>query len=205
MQAAVKWNLMVLAALCAAPAAAEPAETEHDTVVRNALIYDGSGQPPVSGDVAIDGDRITYVGPHAPGKGRSEVDAHGRAVAPGFINMLAHPEESLLIDGRALSDLKQGVTLEVMGEDSMGPLTPAMKKDLTSHQGDIHYDVNWTTLGSISRNCSSEALRPMLLRLSAPARYALTCWARTMFSRPRRSCSRCVHWSARRWSRARSV
>jgi len=160
MQATVKWNLVVLAALCAASAAAEPAKTQHDTVVRNGLIYDGSGQPPVRGDIAIDGDRITYVGPHAPGKGRSEVDAHGKAVAPGFINMLAHPEESLLIDGRALSDLKQGVTLEVMGEDSMGPLTPAMKKDLTSHQGDIHYDVNWTTLGEYLEKLQQRGIAP---------------------------------------------
>jgi N-acyl-D-amino-acid deacylase len=160
MQATVKWNLVLLAALCAATAAAEPAKTQHDTVVRNGLIYDGSGQPPVTGDIAIDGDRITYVGPHAPGKGRSEVDAHGKAVAPGFINMLAHPEESLLIDGRALSDLKQGVTLEVMGEDSMGPLTPAMKKDLTSHQGDIHYDVNWTTLGEYLEKLQQRGIAP---------------------------------------------
>ena len=160
MQATVRWNLVVLAALCAASAAAEPAKTQHDTVVRNGLIYDGSGQPPVTGDLAIDGDRITYVGPHAPGKGRSEVDAHGKAVAPGFINMLAHPEESLLVDGRALSDLKQGVTLEVMGEDSMGPLTPAMKKDMTSHQGDIHYDVNWTTLGEYLEKLQQRGIAP---------------------------------------------
>ena len=70
------------------------------------------------------GDRIAYVGPHAPGSARERLDAHGKAVAPGFVNMLAHPEESLLADGRALSDLRQGVTLEVLGEDSMGPLTP---------------------------------------------------------------------------------
>ena len=160
MQATVRWNLVVLAALCAASAAAEPAKTQHDTVIRNGLIFDGSGQPPFKGDIAIDGDRIAYIGPHAPGKGRSEVDAHGKAVAPGFINMLAHPEESLLIDGRALSDLKQGVTLEVMGEDSMGPLTPAMKKDLSSHQGDIHYDVNWTTLGEYMEKLQQRGIAP---------------------------------------------
>ena len=71
----------------------------------------------------------------------------GKAVAPGFINMLAHPEESLLADGRALSDLRQGVTLEVMGEDSMGPLTPTMKQLAVQRQSDIHYAVDWTTLG----------------------------------------------------------
>ena len=160
MQATMRWFLMASAVLCTASAAAEPVKTQHDTVVRNGLIYDGSGQPPITGDIAIDGDRITYVGPHAPGKGRAEVDARGKAVAPGFINMLAHPEESLLIDGRALSDLKQGVTLEVMGEDSMGPLTPAMKKDLTSHQGDIHYDVNWTTLGEYLEKLQQRGIAP---------------------------------------------
>jgi N-acyl-D-amino-acid deacylase len=152
---------MASAALCAASvAAAEPGGTSHDTVIRNGLIYDGSGKAPITGDVAIDGDRISYVGPHAPGTGRSEIDAHGKAVAPGFINMLAHPEESLLIDGRALSDLKQGVTLEVMGEDSMGPLTPAMKKDMASHQGDIHYDVNWTTLGEYLEKLQQRGIAP---------------------------------------------
>jgi N-acyl-D-amino-acid deacylase len=150
-----------LAVLCAGlAAAAEPAKTHHDTIVRNGLIYDGSGRPPFKGDIAIDGDRISYVGPRAPGTAGTEIDAHGNAVAPGFINMLAHPEESLLIDGRALSDLKQGVTLEVMGEDSMGPLTPAMKKDITSHQGDIHYDVNWTTLGEYLEKLQQRGIAP---------------------------------------------
>src|SRR5579872_6398851 len=119
----------------------------HDTIIRNGTIYDGSGKPGYLGDVAIDGDRIGYVGPHAPGKGRSEIDARGKAVVPGFVNMLAHPEESLLIDKHALSDLKQGVTLEVMGEDSMGPLNPKMKQDMLTHQGDIKFPVDWTTLG----------------------------------------------------------
>ena len=76
-----------------------------------------------TGDVAVKGERIVYVGPHAPGRGRTEIDAHGKAVAPGFINMLSHSEDSFMADGRGLSELKQGVTLEVMGEgDSSGPL-----------------------------------------------------------------------------------
>src|SRR5262245_37505177 len=116
----MKKNLTLLAAMAmlgtVESAIAADAPAGHDTIIRNGLIYEGSGKPGYVGDVAIDGDRITYVGPHAPGKGRNEVDAHGKAVVPGFVNMLAHPEESLLIDKRALSDLKQGVTLEVMGE-----------------------------------------------------------------------------------------
>ena len=94
----------------------------YDVLISGGTIYDGSGGAAFTGDVGIKGDRIAYVGPHAPGSARERFDAHGKAVAPGFVNMLAHPEVSLLHDGRALSDLRQGVTLEVLGEDSMGPL-----------------------------------------------------------------------------------
>ncbi len=132
----------------------------HDTIIRGGLIYDGSGGPAYRGDVVIDGDRITYVGKHAPGHGRVEVDARGKAVAPGFINMLAHPEESLLADGRALSDLRQGVTLEVMGEDSMGPLTPAMQQLMVQRQADIHYPVDWTTLGEYLDKLEKRGISP---------------------------------------------
>ncbi len=120
---------------------------QYDVVIRHGTIYDGTGGAPMQGDVAIQGDRIVYVGPAAPGKGKDEFDARGMAVAPGFINMLAHPEESLLVDGRALSDLRQGVTLEVMGEISMGPLNDRMKGVLRARQVDVSYEVNWTTLG----------------------------------------------------------
>ncbi len=156
------WGSILLAATAcmASPATAKPEKVQHDTVIRNGLIYDGSGKPPFVGDVAIDGDRISYVGPHAPGTGRAEIDAHGKAVSPGFINMLAHPEESLLVDKRALSDITQGVTLEVMGEDSMGPLTPAMKADMTRHQGDLHYDIDWTTLGEYLEKLQSKGISP---------------------------------------------
>src|ERR1700710_1968853 len=138
-----EWFYVTLLLLGTAPAAAAgDAKAGHDLVIRQGTVYDGSGRPPFVGDVAIDGDRIQYVGRHAPGKGRTEIDAHGKAVTPGFINMLAHPEESLLVDGRALSDLRQGVTLEVMGEDSMGPLNAEMKSGMLRHQGDIHFDVD---------------------------------------------------------------
>jgi N-acyl-D-amino-acid deacylase len=132
----------------------------HDTIIRNGTIFDGSGKPPLHGDVAIDGDRITYVGPHAPGHGRIEVDAHSKAVTPGFVNMLAHPEETLLEDGRALSDLRQGVTLEVMGEDSMGPLSPQMRKLATERQTTIHYTVDWGTLGEYLEKLEHRGIAP---------------------------------------------
>ncbi|HVO45383.1 MAG TPA: D-aminoacylase [Steroidobacteraceae bacterium] len=132
----------------------------HDIVLRNGTIYDGSGAKPFRGDLAIDGDRIGYVGPHSPVAGRNEIDVHGQAISPGFINMLAHPEESLLVDGRALSDLTQGVTLEVMGEDSMGPLNPKMKELGTARQGDIRYTINWTTLGQYLEMLEHKGISP---------------------------------------------
>jgi N-acyl-D-amino-acid deacylase len=143
-----------------ASAIAQTHEARYDTIIRQGLIYDGSGKPPHIGDIAIEGDKIAYVGPHAPVKGRVEVNAHGKAVAPGFVNMLAHPEESLLVDGRALSDLRQGVTLEVMGEVSMGPLSPAMKAEMVREQGDIHFDVDWTTLGEYLEKLQHKGIAP---------------------------------------------
>jgi N-acyl-D-amino-acid deacylase len=155
------WILSALALVgTASTAVAQTQKAHHDTIIRHGLIYDGSGKPPYVGDVAIDRDRITYVGRHAPGKGRSEIDAHGKAVAPGFINMLAHPEESLLVDGRALSDLRQGVTLEVMGEESMGPLTAAMQAQMVRQQGDIHFAVDWTTLGEYLEKLQRRGIAP---------------------------------------------
>ncbi|MGB5295804.1 MAG: D-aminoacylase, partial [Thermoanaerobaculia bacterium] len=111
-------------------------------------LYDGSGAPPVVADLAIDGDRIVALGDLAGHVGRAEVDATGLAVAPGFINMLSWANESLIQDGRSLSDIRQGVTLEVMGEgNSMGPLNEAMRQEMVDRQSDIEFDVTWTTLG----------------------------------------------------------
>ena len=161
MSATVSRCARTLAALAlAASSALQAAEPRYDTVIRSGLVVDGSGQPPFKGDVAIKGDRIAYVGPHAPGKGRHEVDAHGKAVTPGFVNMLAHPEESLLVDGRALSDLKQGVTLEVMGELSMGPLNAQMKADAIREQADAHYPIDWTTLGEYLDGLQRRGITP---------------------------------------------
>jgi len=148
-----------LAALIS-PIAAGAMGPDHDTIIRNGLIYDGSGTTPYTGDIAIDGDRIAFVGRHASGHGRAEVDAHGKAVTPGFINMLGHSEESLLIDGRALSDLVQGVTLEVFGEFSMGPLTSQMRELLKDRQADIRYDMDWSTLGEYLNKLQRRGISP---------------------------------------------
>jgi N-acyl-D-amino-acid deacylase len=120
----------------------------HDVLLRGGLVYDGSGGPPFVADVAIDGDTITAIGrPGGRLRGEREIDVHGLAVAPGFINMLSHAEETLVADGRGQSDIRQGVTLEVFGESSMGPLSPAMKQEWKSLQADLKYDIEWTTLG----------------------------------------------------------
>ena len=118
-----------------------------DIVIRGGTIYDGSGGTPFVGDVAIRGDRIVAVGKKLKGPTLTEINARGLAVAPGFINMLSWATDSLLADGRGLSDLRQGVTLEVMGEgSSMGPWNEKMRKQERDRQGDIKFDITWTTL-----------------------------------------------------------
>jgi N-acyl-D-aspartate/D-glutamate deacylase len=121
--------------------------TRCDLLIRGGTIYDGRGGPPYQGDVAVNGDRIAAVGAPGGWHGRDELDAGGLAVAPGFINMLSWATESLLADGRAQSDIRQGVTLEVMGEgSSMGPLTDEMKEELAA-QSLLGLEVEWATLG----------------------------------------------------------
>lgn len=120
----------------------------YDVVIRNAVIYDGTGTAGVPGGIAIAGDTIAVVGVVDGLRGETDIDAGGLAVAPGFINMLSWATVSLIQDGRSQSDIRQGVTLEVFGEGwSMGPLNDAMKKEMRESQGDIRYDVSWTTLG----------------------------------------------------------
>ena len=140
--------------------ACAPAE-RHDVVIRNGTIYDGLGGEPFVGDLAIDGDRITALGDLADASAALEIDAKGLAVSPGFINMLSWATESLLVDGRAMSDLKQGVTLEVMGEGwSMGPLNAGMKEEMSARQGDIRFDVAWTTLGEYLAHLEQSGISP---------------------------------------------
>jgi len=130
--------------LSASVAAQSPA---YDLIIRGGTLYDGSGQPPVVGDVAIKDDRIVAVGKVA-GTARNVVQAKGMAVAPGFINMLSWATESLIVDPKSQSDIRQGVTLEVMGEGwSMGPLSPEMKRQETERQGDLKFPIEWTSLG----------------------------------------------------------
>jgi N-acyl-D-amino-acid deacylase len=152
---------LLTAALVVGSAAAWAAGPDmHDAVIQNGLIYDGFGGKPYTGEVAIDGDRIAYVGPSRGSKGRIVIDAHGQAVSPGFIDMMGHSEESLLVDGRSVSGLKQGVTLDVFDEQSKGPLTPEMAKLMKEREGDLKYDVTWKTLGQYLDHLQERGIAP---------------------------------------------
>jgi len=123
-------------------------KTKYETIIRNGRIYDGSGEKPYTADIAINADTIAFIGDLKDAEAKNETDAKGQAVSPGFINMLSWATESLIHDGRSQSDIRQGVTLEVMGEgSSMGPLNPKMKSEMQNGQGDIKYKVEWNTLG----------------------------------------------------------
>jgi N-acyl-D-aspartate/D-glutamate deacylase len=131
-----------------------------DLLIRGGALYDGRGGAPVDGDVAIVGDTIAAVGRFEGWRGREELDAAGLAVAPGFVNMLSWATESLLEDGRAQSDIRQGVTLEVMGEGfSMGPLTGSMKEELEA-QSLLGHKVEWTTLGDYLEHLQRRGVSP---------------------------------------------
>lgn len=136
-------------------------QTEYDLILRNGTIYDGSGSPPMTGDLAISGDTITEIGTLSNARGKTEIDVAGMAVAPGFVNMMCWANESLIEDGRSQSDIRQGVTLEVLGEgDSMGPLNEAMKAAMVKDQGDIKYDVAWNTLGEYMEYLEKRGVSP---------------------------------------------
>jgi N-acyl-D-amino-acid deacylase len=152
---------LLLAAFLAGAAPAAEQAPRYDVVIRGGTIYDGGGGAPFTGDVAIAGDRIAAIGPAIEARGRREIDARGLAVAPGFINMLSWSNESLIQDGRSLSDIRQGVTLEVMGEGwSMGPWNEEMKRLELSRQSDIHYPITWTTLGEYLEHLQRRGIAP---------------------------------------------
>jgi len=133
--------------------------TAYDTILRGGTVYDGSGQAPYVADVAIRGDEIAAIGDLKRDTAKLEIDAKGLAVTPGFINMLSQAQEALLVDGRAQSDVRQGVTLEIMGEgESMGPLNERMKKENADLQTDIKYPIDWTTLDEYLRHLETKGV-----------------------------------------------
>src|SRR5207302_1208302 len=125
---------------------------QFDVVIIHGTVYDGSGGEPRHVDVAIDGDRIAGVGDLSKATAKNVVDANGLAVAPGFINMLSWSNESLIQDGRSQSEIRQGVTTEVMGEgESMGPVDDRVREHMLREQADIKYEIKWNTLAEYLR------------------------------------------------------
>jgi N-acyl-D-amino-acid deacylase len=129
-------------------ASCEPEKIEYDILIKNGQLLDGSGKPSYMGDIAINADTIAAMGTIENAIGKQEIDATGLSIAPGFINMLSWANVALLEDGRSQGDIRQGVTLEVLGEgSSMGPLSDIMKMEMKENQGDIKYDIPWNSLG----------------------------------------------------------
>ncbi len=136
-------------------------ESNYDVIIRNGDIYDGSGAAAFPADIGLVGDRIEHIGSLKHARAKLEIEASGLAVAPGFINMLSWANESLLEDGNSEGDIRQGVTLEIMGEGtSMGPFNDWMKKERQESQGDIKYDVTWTTLAEYLNHLVDRGISP---------------------------------------------
>jgi N-acyl-D-amino-acid deacylase len=133
---------------------------KYDTIIRNGMIYDGNGGEPYKGDIGINNDTIAFIGDLSNASAKNEIDAKGNAIAPGFINMMGHSEESLIQDGRGQSDIRQGVTTEIFTEFSMGPLNAKMKQQAQQSQGDIKYTVEWNTLGEYMNFLEKKGISP---------------------------------------------
>jgi len=152
---------VLLATLAGGARAAESNNNRVDLLIRNGAIYDGRGGAPIRGDVAVRDGRVVATGALRDYSAAREVDAKGLAVAPGFINTLSWAVESLIYDGRGMSDIKQGVTLEIFGEGtSMGPVNERIREEMIKTQGDIRYDVTWNTLGEYLETLVKKGVSP---------------------------------------------
>jgi len=149
----------------------------YDVILRNGTIYDGSGEAPYLGDVAFSDDTIAAIGDIGEATASIEIDVEGLAVAPGFVNMMSWANESLIEDGRSQSDIRQGVTLEIMGEgESMGPLNDSMKAEIVQQQSDIRYDIEWTTLAEYLEYLEQRGITPNVasfIGAATPRRYVI--------------------------------
>ena len=133
----------------------------YDIIIRGGIIHDGRGSAGITGDVAINDDRIVAVGDLGDATSTREIDATGLVVAPGFINVLSWSVDTLIEDGRGMGELKQGVTLEVFGEgSSMGPINAKMKQQDLANQGDIKFDIPWNTLGEYLAFLENKGVSP---------------------------------------------
>jgi len=160
-----RYHLVLLAMICLVMLSGSCAPGggggHYDLIIRGGTIYDGLGGTPFVGDVAISGDRIAAIGDLSKATADKEIDAENLAVSPGFINMLSWAVASLIEDGRGMSDIMQGVTLEVMGEGwSMGPWTDEMKQEAINRQGDIKFDIEWTTLSEYLEYLETRGVSP---------------------------------------------
>ncbi len=143
---------MLAPSLSAERSSASQNSAEFDVIIKGGTVYDGTGAEPRHADVAIRGDRIAGVGDFAAAHAKTVIDADGLAVAPGFINMLSWSNESLLQDGRSQSEIRQGVTTEIMGEgESMGPVNDRVREHMLREQSDIKYEIKWNTLAEYLR------------------------------------------------------
>ncbi len=159
MKSILLFTIFVL--LLAAPVSAGDKAPEYDLLIKNGTVYDGSGGAPFRADLAISGDRIAAVGRLEGASARRVIDARGLAVAPGFINMLSWSTVSLLVDGTSQSEIRQGVTTEIMGEGkSMGPLNEQMKRRMLAAQGDLKFDIEWTTLAEYLAHLEKRGISP---------------------------------------------
>ncbi len=132
---------------------------KYDTIIRNGMVYDGNGGNPFKADIGIKNDTIAFIGDLSGESAKLEVDAKGKAVSPGFINMLSWSPVSLIEDGKSQGELREGVTLEVFGEgESMGPLNANMKKEMQQEQPIFKFNVNWNTLGEYMQSMEKRGI-----------------------------------------------
>ena len=132
---------------------------QYSLIIANGTVYDGSGAPGRRADVGIRDDRIAAIGDLRNATSMQRIDATGLAVAPGFINMLSWSTESLLVDGRSQGEIRQGVTTQIFGEgDSMGPLTEEMRRRRLEAQGDLKFEIPWTSLGDYLRHLEKKGV-----------------------------------------------
>jgi N-acyl-D-amino-acid deacylase len=166
---------LVIILSCFLAACSSP--TSYDVILRGGTVYDGSGDKPYAGDLAFIGDKIAAIGDIGEATASIEIDVAGLAVAPGFVNMMSWANESLIEDGRSQSDIRQGVTLEIMGEgNSMGPLNDAMKAEMISRQSDIRYVVEWTTLAEYLEFLERRGISPNVasfIGAATPRKYVI--------------------------------
>ena len=190
--------ILAVAAFAAGFCASAPPEppATFDMLIRHGTVYDGAGQPGRKADVGIRGDKIAAIGDLTNATAKTTIDATGLAVAPGFINMLSWSTESLLADGKSQSEIRQGVTTQIMGEgESMGPVNDAIRARMKREQTDIKYEIEWRTLGEYLVFPRARACRKTSHRSSGPRPSANMSSAGETSNRRPSKWSGCAGWS----------